>query len=459
MRGSHGWAEITLEDKRKLIEHIVNGTPPSGPFHIELDLTDRCNVDCYFCNAMDVRTKEQIPYERIVEIIDASVPNGLRSVRFAGGGDPLFHREIDQVIDYVHSKGIVIDNITTNGLALSHSVAERLVRGKTREIVISLNAANAADYERMMQVKPVVFDKVIANVQHLVAIRGDSPHPAVIVQFLLDRENYAQLPQMYALGRRIGADFVAVNVVTEIPLDRIDQNLLLVAKDSELLRSGLREVIGADRDKHLLLIAFAFPEMQAIVTEIERELATSMTPAFVTAPSFREQNGQCFFGYYSAVVRGNGDLYPCCMLIKPDYKPLGNASRGEFIEDHWKGPEFNQLRQEMREVTLAGTEIEYQEGKFQTLEPQCVNAHACGLKNMFFRSDEQFYRELGEALDEARRREIRLTGNRQQLARSLYRAKMRHPRLKRAYDKVMTWSPALRRWIKSALGVRMSSAS
>jgi hypothetical protein len=146
------------------------------------------------------------------------------------------------------------------------------------------------------------------------------------------------------------------------------------------------------------------------------------------------------------------------MLMKPDYKPLGNASSGDFIEKNWKGPDFTQLRQEMREVMLAGNEIEYQEGKFRTLEPQCVNAHACALKNMYFRADEQFYRELGEALDETRQREIRLTGHRQQIARSLYRAKMRHPRLKRVYDRVTAWSPALRRWIKAALGVRMSSA-
>jgi MoaA/NifB/PqqE/SkfB family radical SAM enzyme len=458
MRGSHGWAEIALEDKRQLIEHIVHGTPPRGPLHIELDLTDRCNVDCYFCNAMDVRTKEQIPYERVVEILDGCVANGLRSVRFSGGGDPLFHREIDRVIDYVHSKGVVIDNITTNGVGLSHAVAERLVRGKTREILISLNAANAADYARMMQVKPATFDKVIANVQHLLAIRGDAPHPAVIVQFLLDRQNYPQLPEMYALACRIGADIVAVNVVTEIPRDRIDKNLLLVGCDSELLRPVLRDVIAADRDAQLLHFAFSFPEMKQVVSDLERELATSVTP-LVTAPSFREENGQCFFGYYSAVVRGNGDMYPCCMLMQPDYKPLGNAARGDFIEQHWKGPHFTQLRQEMREVMLAGTDIEYQEGKFHTLAPQCVNAHACALKNMYFRSDDQFYRELGEALDRTRRREIRLTGNRQQVARSLYRAKMRHPRLKHVYDRLTAWSPALRRWIKAALGVRMSTAS
>ena len=157
-RGSHGWREIDGAAKRRIIDAIANGTAPAGPVHLELDLTDRCNVDCYFCNAMDVRTREQVPLPRIVEILEEVTPSGLKSVRFAGGGDPLFHREIEKVIDAVHDKGLVIDNITTNGVGLSPGVAERIVRGKTREIVISLNTSDAADYARMMQVKPAMFD-------------------------------------------------------------------------------------------------------------------------------------------------------------------------------------------------------------------------------------------------------------------------------------------------------------
>ena len=57
---------------------------------------------------------------------------------------------------------------------------------------------------------------------------------------------------------------------------------------------------------------------------------------FTTAPSFQEKNGGCFFGYYTAVVRGNGDMYPCCMLINPEYKPIGNAMQGTFGEQ-WNG--------------------------------------------------------------------------------------------------------------------------
>ena len=135
MRGTHGWAEITADDKRAIIEAVAEGKATPGPFHIELDLTDRCNVDCYFCNQMDVRTKEQIPYPRICEILDEMTPRGLRSVRLSGGGDPLFHREIAQVIDAIHERGLVIDNITTNGLGLTPAIAQKLVDHRTREVV------------------------------------------------------------------------------------------------------------------------------------------------------------------------------------------------------------------------------------------------------------------------------------------------------------------------------------
>src|SRR5205823_4696355 len=75
-------------------------------------------------------------------------------------------------------------------------------------------------------------------------------------------------------------------------------------------------------------------------------------------------------------------------------------------------------------------------GRFKTLAPQCVDPHACGLKNMYFRGDDDFYRDLGQALDAARAREIRFIGNRQQIARALLQVKHRHPRLRGAYERL-----------------------
>ena len=87
MRGTHGWAEVSRERKREIIDAIVANTPTRGPVHAELDLTDRCNVACYFCNQQDLRTKEQIPLKKTTELIDEMAEAGLRSVRLSGGGD------------------------------------------------------------------------------------------------------------------------------------------------------------------------------------------------------------------------------------------------------------------------------------------------------------------------------------------------------------------------------------
>jgi MoaA/NifB/PqqE/SkfB family radical SAM enzyme len=449
MAASHGWAFVTAERKRALIAAICEGETPRGPLHVELDLTDRCNVACYFCNQQDVRTRQQLPLARIASLLDELVAGGLRSVRLSGGGDPLFHKEILQVLDELTARAVVVDNLTTNGALLTPAVARRLVANGCREVIFSLNAADAADYQRMMAVKPAIFDQVCANVRHLAGSRaaggpdggaGDGAHrpagdlasppaaepaphsaspllPLVVVQFLIDRENVSRIPDMYRLGASLGADRLTISPVLEIPRERIDKDLLLGDGDGELMRPYLEQVLDWDREAQLLQLAFPYQEWNGILRQARFKAAGRLGPPIATAGTFREKDGQCFFGYYTATIRGNGDLYPCCMLMNPDYTPLGNALEGSFA-DHWQGRAFRRLRHEMRELLLRGGRMFYRPGRFETLGPQCVHAHQCGLKNMYFREDAAFYEELGRALDARRAAEVRWFGSPRQAARA-----------------------------------------
>ncbi|MGH9442282.1 MAG: radical SAM/SPASM domain-containing protein [Thermoanaerobaculia bacterium] len=418
MAGSHGWAEIDEQRKREIISAIAGATATRGPVHAELDVTDRCNVACYFCNQQDVRTKEQISLEHVRRLIDELVEGGLKSVRLSGGGDPLYHRQIAEIFDSLQSRGVVVDNLTTNGALLGPELARRLVENRCREVLFSLNAADASDYCRMMQVPEATFDRVLENIRGLLAARGDSAFPNIVVQFLIDRKNFSQLPRMYRLGRSLGVDRIAVNPVLEIPLERIDDDLLFEEKaDGEALRPYLEEVLREDREAGKLQIFFPFQAWNIMADEIRKQIAEPPREVFATAPSFREINGQCFFGWYTATVRGNGELYPCCMLLNPEYKPLGNALEGTF-QSHWRGPKFTKMREEMREVMLRGGRMFYRPGRFETLKRQCVEPSLCGLKNMFFRGDEAFYAELGAEMERLRRREVRWIGTPRQMARA-----------------------------------------
>ena len=403
MRGSHGWAEVDAARKREIIAGIVSGQPTRGPVHAEIDITDRCNVACYFCNQQDVRTKEQISLAHLTRLVDELAEGGLRSIRMSGGGDPLFHHAILEFLDHVHARGVVIDNLTTNGALLNAEIARRLVAHRAREVIFSLNAVDEKDYHRMMQAQPATFQRVVANVRGLLEARGEADAPCVVVQFLIDRLNFRELPRMYELGRSLGADRIAISSVSDIPLDRIARDVLLGPDDGSAIRPYLRQIMERDKADRRLQIDFPIPEWSAVFAELQRELGSEGDPAlFPTAASYREENGHCVFSWYTATIRGNGDIYPCCLLMLPDYKPLGNALNGHFV-DHWNGPAFTRMRHEQRDVFLAGERAAFDPNRHQILRPQCVEYGACWLKNIYFRADEAFYADLGRALESARK--------------------------------------------------------
>ncbi len=461
MRGSHGWAEVARERKREIIGAIVATTPTSGPSHIELDLTDRCNVACYFCNQQDLRTREQLPLQRTTDLIDELAATGLKSVRMSGGGDPLFHREVGEVLDHLAARGVVVDNLTTNGVALTPEIARCLIENRAREIIFSLDAVDAADYARMLQVKPALFDRVLANIRMLVAERGPSIHPSIVVQFLLDRRNFTRMVEMYDLAGSLGADRIAFNLVQEIPRQRIDRESLLTKKDAALAEPHFEEVLRRDRERGLLQIDFSVEGWNEMAARVRMRTGGHPSNSYPTAPSFRDANGGCFFAWYTAAITGNGDIRPCCLLLSPDVPPLGNI-HDRSLSEQWRGEVFQTMRCEMREVLLRKGKVSYSRKSFKVLEPACVRDAACWLKNMYFRGDEEFYAELGAALDEARRKELRWFGSaaqfRRRTAMLLYDILSKSGAY-RLYDRLRNASRPLRIALKKRLHVNLTDAA
>jgi MoaA/NifB/PqqE/SkfB family radical SAM enzyme len=467
MRGTHGWAEVSRERKREIIDAIVANTPTRGPVHAELDLTDRCNVACYFCNQQDLRTKEQIPIRKTTELIDEMAASGLRSVRLSGGGDPLFHREISEVMAHLAARGVVVDNLTTNGVALNRDIAGYLVNNKAREVIFSLNAVDPDDYARMMKVKPALFDKVITAIKTLVDVRGDSIYPSIVTQFLLDRSNLSRMAEMYDLGRSLGVDRIAMNAVLEIPRERIDRELLLRPEDAAIAEPYVEEVLQKDKDAGLLQIDFSVYGWNGMMKRVRDRVGMVPTNMYPVAPSFRDRNDGCFFAWYTAAVTGNGDIRPCCLLLNPDVPPLGNIHEASMSE-HWRGPAFQKMRDEMREILLRGGKIDYDPKHFEILKEVCVKPGLCWLKNMYFKVDEEFYAELDAKLEKVRRKEVRWLGTPKQIKRRADVFLYDHPkvrelvsgnRLRRTYDWLRDSSRPLRVALKRHLHINLTDAA
>jgi MoaA/NifB/PqqE/SkfB family radical SAM enzyme len=458
MRGTHGWAEVSRERKREIIDAIVANKPTRGPVHIELDLTDRCNVACYFCNQQDLRTKESIPLPKLTDLIDELAEGGLKSVRLSGGGDPLFHRDVLNVMDHLASRNVIVDNLTTNGVALTAEVAKRLVEWKAREVIFSLNAVDAADYSRMMKVKPALFDKVLENVRNLVAVRGESIYPSIVIQFLIDKRNMERVVDMYELGRSLGPDRIAINAVLEVPLDRIDQQTLLERNDRDVAKPLIEEILRRDDGVGLLQMDFAVDGWNEMLADVRARLNTPAYNMYPTAPSFKQENGGCFFAWYTAAITGNGDIRPCCLLLNPSVKPLGNIHDGQTFAEHWNGPAFAQMRDEMRDVLLMKTKAPYNPKRYQVLKEPCVTDGLCWLKNMYFRGDAEFYAELDEKLSAVRKKEVSVLRGKEARRRAVTLFVHERPKLKAAWDWFRDASRPMRKVLKARLGINVTDA-
>lgn len=451
---SHGWALVSETRKREIIRAIASGEATAGPAHAELDLTDRCNVDCYFCNQQDTRTKIQIPIEQARDLIDEMVSRGLRSVRLSGGGDPLHHKQIGDILDHLHASGVVVDNLTTNAVSLTPAIADRLIAHGAREVNVSLNAVDAADYHRMMQVKPALFDRVLDNVRELVRRRGEAPMPMVTVQFLLDRANADRLLEMVDLALSLSCDRMVLSPVQQIASGRVGHELLLDASDAERLQPWLDELFARDLGACEMEINLAAVGLGAACEAARQQAGVPPYDPFPTAPSFVDQDSGCFFAWYSTTITGNGDVYPCCQLIKPGGTVLGNVLEQDFAEV-WQGEAYGTLRDEMREVLIEGADRQHDASRFKILDPVCHQYGLCWLKNIYFRADEAFYAELRGALEERRAERTRLRRFRER-AEAIGR---RLPAFAPAVDRARNASRPLRRWLKRRLGVGLTESA
>ena len=61
-----------------------------------------------------------------------------------------------------------------------------------------------------------------------------------------------------------------------------------------------------------------------------------------------------------------------------------------------------EVLEEQREILIAGESARFDPERHKVIRRQCVDYGACWLKNIYFRGDEAFYRELGQTLEDLR---------------------------------------------------------
>ncbi len=180
------------------------------PIYVEISPYGGCNHRCTFC-ALDYMGYENIglDFEVLKNTLTNMAKKGVKSVMFAGEGEPLLFKDLDLIVEHCTSVGIDT-SLTTNFVPLNKKNIERCVENCSW-IKISLNAGTAKTYAQIHQTKEKDFERVMSNIKYAIEHkRANNLDCTIGVQMLLLPENKDEAKILASSCKSLGVNYLVV---------------------------------------------------------------------------------------------------------------------------------------------------------------------------------------------------------------------------------------------------------
>lgn len=193
---------------------------------IYIEPTNRCNLKCVTCirNSWEDSNGE-MDWSVYQSFIDGlSVFPGLKTIAFAGLGEPLLHGKFLDMIQLAHGRGLRTE-MTSNALLLTPDLSKELLQAGLDQLVVSVDGASNETYG---DIRPgASLDGIIANVRrlHLLSARTKMAPIRIGIEFVAMKRNIRELPKLGTVARRMGASFILVTNVLPYTADLQDEIL------------------------------------------------------------------------------------------------------------------------------------------------------------------------------------------------------------------------------------------
>ncbi len=212
--------KMNITDKlhqKYVVNKIINtdwSVGTDGPLVVELDTTEVCNLACPGCISEDlVENSTSFSKERLLQIGEELYQMGVKAVILIGGGEPLAHPAVGELIQYFGMHDIHI-GITTNGYFIDKYLDEIATYSSWTRV--SMDAATAETFDRLRPAKDgkSKFDAIINNMRALAKIKKGKLGFSYLIRTEADgfgiESNIHEIYDAAVLAKDIGCDYFEV---------------------------------------------------------------------------------------------------------------------------------------------------------------------------------------------------------------------------------------------------------
>lgn len=288
------------------------------PIYVEISPYGGCNHRCTFC-ALDYMGYENIGlnFETLKNTLTNMAQNGVKSVMYAGEGEPLLFKNLDLIVEHCNSVGIDT-SLTTNFVLANKQAVHRYIKNCSW-IKVSLNAGTANSYAQIHQTSEKDFDRVMENLKNAVAYKRENNLACTIgVQMLLLPENKDEAKILALTCKDIGVDYLVIK-----PYSQHLSSVTTKYQDidySEMLY--IENELNAISDENFNVV-FRANTMKKFVEKKQPYDKCYSTPFF--------------WGYIAA----NGKVFGCSAYLGQDEFCYGNIYDNSF-EEIWQSDKRKQ---------------------------------------------------------------------------------------------------------------------
>lgn len=209
-------------DSHKLIYHVsrVNDWLQGKniyPIYMEISPTGACNHRCTYCGLDFMKYQPRyIDVEILKERLTELGQLGLKSIMYAGEGEPFLHPNLTLLVNHTKKSGIDVA-ITTNGVLMKKEIINDILNS-VEWIKIGIDAAKKETFAKIHRCNPDDFDRIIENALYTAKIKRDNNYKCTIgMQLILLPENHQEVVSLAKLSKNIGMDYLIIKPYSQHP--------------------------------------------------------------------------------------------------------------------------------------------------------------------------------------------------------------------------------------------------